>query len=340
LELPKESIINKPAYNFFINPEKAKQNISNCFSFGRLNAIPEKIKVQNRTKNLLVNAVTFRSRADGLVHGFLVCINEVSENIYAEIDHSKNYARGLIEASLDLLVFLDKDGIITDVNETCCTVLVKKREAIIGTKFVEYFDNSTKANEGINLTYRYGFVKNYVLNLENTKGGTIPVSFNATLYKDSDGIVRGIFASARDIRETQQLINELEKSKNYARTLIESSMDLMVTINKNGIILDVNEAACRMTGIKREKLIGSLFSSYFQNSEKAKQGIDLTFEKGKVESYELSLINNKKEIIEVAFNATLYKEINGEIAGIFAIARDITEQKKIKKELAILKEKR
>lgn len=338
-ELPKQELINKLVYNYFVNPEKAKQNISICLTKGRLNAIPERLKVKSLTKNLLVNAVTFRSRADGMVHGLLVCMNEVSENIYAEINHSKNYARGLLEASLDFLVFLDKDGIISDVNEACCNILGMKRENIIGTRFVEYFDNPQKANEGINLTYKNGFVKNYVLNLVKTIDGTISVSFNATLYKDADGIVCGIYASARDIRETQLLINELEKSKNYARSLIESSLDLMVTISKNGMIQDVNEAACRLTGVKREKLIGTLFNSYFQDAEKAKKGIELTFEKGKVESYELILINHKKEKIEVSFNASLYKEITGEVAGIFAIARDISEQTKIKKELEALKTK-
>jgi len=252
LAKPKEYLLNKKLSSFFVDNHKIDQEILLCFSCGRLNAIPEKLKIENnKTKNVILNAIAFRSRTDGLVHGLLICFNEVSESIFSEINHSKNYARGLIESSLDLLVFLDKDGVITDVNQMCCEMLSKKRSDIIGTKFITYFDNPNLANNGIDITYQHGFVKNYVLNL-NVKEGSVPVSFNATLYKDQDGIVKGIFASARDIREIQTLIKNLEKSKNYARSLIECSLDLMVAINQNGKIMDVNESASKMTGISKE----------------------------------------------------------------------------------------
>jgi len=336
LAKPKESLLNKKLSSFFVDNDKIDQEILLCFSCGRLNAIPEKLKIENnKTKNVILNAIAFRSRTDGLVHGLLICFNEVSESIFSEINHSKNYARGLIESSLDLLVFLDKDGVITDVNQMCCEMLSKKRSDIIGTKFITYFDNPNLANNGIDITYQHGFVKNYVLNL-NVKEGSVPVSFNATLYKDQDGIVKGIFASARDIREIQTLIKNLEKSKNYARSLIECSLDLMVTINQNGKIMDVNESASKMTGISKEKLIGSNFCDYFENKEKATMGINLTFEKGKVEGYELVLLNSNCEKIDVSFNATLYKEIDGSIAGIFASARDISELTNIRKKYGLL----
>lgn len=336
LAKPKEYLLNKKLSSFFVDNHKIDQEILLCFSCGRLNAIPEKLKIENnKTKNVILNAIAFRSRTDGLVHGLLICFNEVSESIFSEINHSKNYARGLIESSLDLLVFLDKDGVITDVNQMCCEMLSKKRSDIIGTKFITYFDNPNLANNGIDITYQHGFVKNYVLNL-NVKEGSVPVSFNATLYKDQDGIVKGIFASARDIREIQTLIKNLEKSKNYARSLIECSLDLMVTINQNGKIMDVNESASKMTGISKEKLIGSNFCDYFENKEKATMGINLTFEKGKVEGYELVLLNSNCEKIDVSFNATLYKEIDGSIAGIFASARDISELTNIRKKYGLL----
>ncbi len=325
MEQPKNSLINTKLSTLFVDSEKINKEIQLCFSYGRLNAIPERIKTINgKTKNIIINAITYRSRVDGLVNSLLICFNEVADSVFSEINHSKNYARGLIESSLDLLVFLDKDGVITDVNQMCCDLLSTDRSKIIGTKFINYFDNPILANKGIELTYENGFVKNYVLNLINTKDGIIPVSFNASLYKDQDGIVKGIFASARDIRESHKLITELEKAKNYARSLIECSIDLMVTINQDGIIMDVNESACKMTGITRENLIGSIFCNYFENNEKALNGINLTLKNGKVENYELVLINSKKEKINVSFNASLYKEIDGSVAGIFASAREIT----------------
>ena len=329
----KEDLLNHKLSSFFVDATKIEQEISLCLSWGRLNAIPERIKFQSgETKNVIINAITYRSRIDGLIHGLLICFSEVSEAIFTEINHSKDYARGLIESSLDLLVFLDKDGIISDVNRMCCELLSKERNEIIGTRFIDYFDDENSAAKGIDNTYKYGFVKNYILNL-NTSDGPVPVSFNASLYKNHNGIVKGIFAAARDIRETKALITDLEKTKNYARSLIESSIDLMVTINKEGKIMDVNESACKMTGFSKEKLIGSDFCDYFVDKGKAKTGVHLTFEKGKVEGFELLLTNSNGAKIDVSFNASIYKEIDGSVAGIFASARDIRETKALIRDL-------
>jgi PAS domain S-box-containing protein len=58
----------------------------------------------------------------------------------------------------------------------------------------------------------------------------------------------------------------------YSRSLIEASLDPFVTISIEGKILDVNEASIKVTGINREKLIGTNFSNYFTDPQKAKKG--------------------------------------------------------------------
>jgi len=58
----------------------------------------------------------------------------------------------------------------------------------------------------------------------------------------------------------------------YARNLIEVSLDPLVTISPDGKITDVNAATELITGVEREQLIGSDFSDYFRQPEKARQG--------------------------------------------------------------------
>ena len=45
----------------------------------------------------------------------------------------------------------------------------------------------------------------------------------------------------------------------YARSLIEASLDPLVTISPEGKITDVNEATIKVTGISREGLVGTDF---------------------------------------------------------------------------------
>ena len=56
----------------------------------------------------------------------------------------------------------------------------------------------------------------------------------------------------------------------YARSLLEASLDPLVTISPEGKITDVNEAATLVTGVGREELVGTDFSEYFTEPDKAR----------------------------------------------------------------------
>lgn len=51
--------------------------------------------------------------------------------------------------------------------------------------------------------------------------------------------------------------------KLYERSLIEASLDPLFTISNDGKITDMNKAAVEVTGVSREKLLGTDFFIYF-----------------------------------------------------------------------------
>ena len=79
----------------------------------------------------------------------------------------------------------------------------------------------------------------------------------------------------------------------YARSLIEASLDPLFTISPQGKITDMNEATIKLTGVSREELTGSDFFDYFTDPRKARQGYEQVFEKGFVDSYPLTMINGE-----------------------------------------------
>ena len=114
---------------------------------------------------------------------------------------------------------------------------------------------------------------------------------------------------------------------NYARSLIEASLDPLVTISAAGKILDVNEASVKVTGVLREKLIDTDFSNYFTEPTKAQEGYRQVFEKGFVADYPLTIKHKNGNLTDVLYNASVYKDDKGNVLGVFAAARDVTEQK-------------
>jgi PAS domain S-box-containing protein len=382
---------------------------------------------------------------------------DVTEQKEAErkIKEASRYTRNLIEASLDPLVTISKEGKITDVNQATETATGLSRDRLIGSDFCDYFTEPEKAREGYRRVFEEGMVRDYPLAIRTRSGAVMDVLYNATVLKGADGEVEGVFAAARDITRRKQAEEEalagrdrlaqamtaakagsfdwniltnldlwsrekellyglkpgefsgthqdweafvlpedrphvkalvdlafqtgdfaaefrirrrdnreirwmnvrakvvfgndgkpsrmvginlditdrklaeervLEASR-YTRTLIEASLDPLVTISADGKITDVNQATEKATGMSRDHLIGSDFSKYFTEPERARQGYRQVFSTGLVRDYPLMLRHTSGSVMEVLYNATVFRNARGEVDGVFAAARDITERK-------------
>jgi PAS domain S-box-containing protein len=133
--------------------------------------------------------------------------------------------------------------------------------------------------------------------------------------------------------QRQRRIQE-QKRTQYVRSLIEASLDPLVTISAEGKITDVNTATEKVTGVGRDKLIGSDFVDYFTEPEKAREAYRQVFSQGAVTDYPLAIRNTSGQVTDVLYNASLYRDADGRVSGVFAAARDITEFKKAQDTLA------
>ena len=392
-------------------------------------------------------------------------LKEARENLEIKIEERTEklklinlYNRSLIEASLDPLVTIGPDGKITDVNNSTQEVTGFNREELIGTDFSKYFTDVNEAREGYKRVYKEGSVRDYPLDIVHKDGSITPVLYNASVYKDDNGEVIGVFAAARDIRkikkaeeEIQRLANVVESSddaiitktldgnilnwnkgaeevygysadevigKNmsilippfmekefnnlmdgiksgkriehfetlrvkkdgstinvsitlspvhdtkgnliaistiarnvtarkrieeelkfaniYNRNLIESSLDPLVTIGPDGKITDVNKSTESVTGFKRNELIGTDFSDYFTEPEKAKEGYERVFKEYLIRDYPLEIQHIDGHVTPVLYNASVYKDESDKVVGVFAAARDISKVKKIEEQLRLV----
>ncbi|HYU16244.1 MAG TPA: PAS domain S-box protein [Candidatus Acidoferrum sp.] len=234
---------------------------------------------------------------------------------------ASEYARSLIEASLDPLVTISPEGKITDVNEATIEATGVTREHLIGTDFSDYVTEPDKAREAYRQVFSQGSVTDYPLTIRHRDGPLIDVLYNASVYRDTGGEVLGVFAAARDVTAQKQ-------ASHYARSLIEASLDPLVTISPEGKITDVNEATVRATGVPRERLIGTDFSDYFAEPEKAREGYRQVFSKGFVTDYPLTIRHRGGGHANVLYNASVYRDVHGDVLGVFAAARDVTAQKR------------
>ena len=164
--------------------------------------------------------------------------------------------------------------------------------------------------------------------------GTRKVILNSAVpIRNARQEITGAIIVNQDITARKKAEGELRVAFLYSRSLIEASLDPLVTIRADGKIMDVNRATEIITGLNREELVGSDFSIYFTEPERAREGYRKVFEEGMVRDYPLAIRHAAGGMADVLYNATLFRNEAGEVQGVFAAARDITEKEKTEQAL-------
>lgn len=235
---------------------------------------------------------------------------------------------------------LDAEGRFIEVNQAWLDTLGYGREEVIGKWFGDFLAPEFVAafRERFPLFKAAGKIHSEFQMLRKN-GERRFIAFEGRIAHTSDGSFKQTHCILQDITERKRAEEAQRASAAYARSLIEASLDPLVTISAEGKITDVNEASVQAAGVPREKLIGTDFSNYFTEPEKAREGYRRVFSEGLVRDYPLAIRHVSGRVTEVLYNASVYKDDKGNVLGVFAAARDITERKRATEALVAIKER-
>jgi PAS domain S-box-containing protein len=248
------------------------------------------------------------------------------------------YNRSLIEASLDPFVTIDADGKVMDVNRTAELVTGVSRDDLIGSDFSDYFTEPTKAKEGYQQVFSKGFVKDYPLSIQHTSGKVIDVLYNATVYRDETGEVRGVFAAARDITERKKVEGVLRQNEELFRSVLELLPVGVWITDRNGVITRGNPAGhqiwtgSRYVGIEQYGEYKGWWLDTGKRIEPEEWAAARAVLKGETslnEEIEIECFDGSHKII--LNSAIPLQSDRKEIMGAIIINQDITERKRTEK---------
>ncbi len=265
-----------------------------------------------------------------------------------KLKKSEEKYKNLFETAIDPIVILDKNGNFVDVNKQVTNILGYHRNDLIGKKFNETEiltkESLNKSLDNFMKRMKGEIVPTYEVEIVTNDGEKIPAEINASaLYEN--GKVVGDFVIIRDLRERykrEEIEKELVESENRFRDIFDSTSDFLLYIER-GIILDVNETALNLGGLKKEEIIGKKISELkklFSNEdmEKHLEAIKNASRGSTVRDYESDLISKDEKIYKFLFSADSIKDIKG-IKGILLRGRDITQRHRAWEELVKLEEK-
>jgi PAS domain S-box-containing protein len=254
----------------------------------------------------------------------------------------------LLDDLPDALVGVDRAGNVRIANRQAESLFGFGRDDLVGVPFETLVPQS---HAEIQATHERGVGRSHHapprrgdLSLRGVKrdGTTFAVDV-AWSSLDTGGDALAI-AAVRDMStyekaETQRQqvsdIAEGERAFEAAQSMIEASLDCLVAISPEGKITDANEATVKLTGVAREKLIGTSFSEYFTDPHKAEDVYQQVFEQGSITDYPLTLRHQDGHdtYTEVRYNASVYRDASGKVRGVFASARDVTAQVQAQREM-------
>ncbi len=235
------------------------------------------------------------------------------------------YSLSLIEASRDPLFTISPSGKITGMNQATVDVTGVEREDLIGSDFYSYFTDPEKAKQGTQEIFNQGFVSDFPLTIKDHV--LTEVLFNGSVYKNENNVTIGAVVVARDITEQKKAEQNLLEYKR----LFDENLDFACIANAEGYFEIVNKTFIDVLGYSENELLSNKFLSFvfpedFESTEAVMeellQGVPA-----------VSFINRyyKKDGTLVVlewksnYNVTTNK--------LYAVARDITIQKELEKEL-------
>ena len=276
--------------------------------------------------------------ADGHVVLVRGTVHDITERKQAEeaLQRSADEIRDLYNHAPCGYHSLDKDGVFVRINDTELEWLGYAREDVIGkVKFPDLLARSSRSRfeaEFARLKTE-GVARDIEFDLVRKDGTILPVLVSATAITDPDGNYLMSRSMVYDMTERKRAEEALRLASAYNRSLIEAALDPLVTIGPDGRITDVNAATEAATGHPRGALIGTDFSDYFTDPEKARAGYRQVFHDGFVRDYALELRHRDGHVTSVLYNASVYRDSEGRVIGVFAAARDITARKRAEEAL-------
>ena len=168
----------------------------------------------------------------------------------------------------------------------------------------------------------------------------IEVLMSVTALRDNSKQIIGYLFIATDNTEKKLAvlvqgkhdlrINELQL---YTRSLFESTIDAIVTIDELGNIADLNKPMLALIDFDRETVLGKSFASFFTDVGKANEAISTVLSVGGIRDFELTALSKKGKQTQVSCNATQLLDQNKRLLGVIAAIRDVTAYKEIEQTL-------
>jgi len=156
-----------------------------------------------------LNASALRD-PDGKVIGAIGILRDMRE-----LDKARAYAESLIKNAPDPVFVSDLEGKILQSNDAVSALLGFRPDELLEQSLSRFISpqETREFTAALREVVERGVTRNAHLNPRSASGEVIPTTLNASALRDPGGRVIGAIGILRDMREYEQVVRDLEKSK-------------------------------------------------------------------------------------------------------------------------------
>jgi len=273
------------------------------------------------------------------VHGI---VRDITQKIKLEqqLRESESMYRDLFDNASDCFYTIDLNGQFLSVNDA----LVKSMECSSRDEVLESNMSRWMTEESLEKAYKFMneviteedyYNKSVVIEIIRKDGGHVWFEHKARPIKDNNGNIIGLHGIGRDITEKKKMEQELKESEAKYRDLFDNAQDAMYVLNKEAIVLKMNQIGLEILGRTINEVIGKSIVKWLTpesikivegRMKKRLAGEPLS----RIDEIEIIGKNGEHRWIEIKTRPILE---NGKLIEIHGIGRDITENKKLKQKL-------
>ncbi|MDL2307211.1 sigma 54-interacting transcriptional regulator [Desulfovibrio sp. OttesenSCG-928-C06] len=223
------------------------------------------------------------------------------------------------------VIGVDTRGVIRLCNEAMLELLKKEPPGVFGQHIQDVMPESRLgrvANTGKKEKWR-----KFALNGRSFLVNRSPLRI--------DGRLTGALASLHDVSDLEHISSELKSVRTLTEELeniIETTQDGIFVTNADGITLRVNESYCRITGLRREDVIGHSMYDMVARKIYDQSTTIRVLETGQP----ITLIQTIKNGATVMVSGSPVRDQHGNIVRVVTAVRDLTELNRLRDELTAM----
>lgn len=297
-----------------------------------------------------VRDVTERRRLEQELQRYTVGLEQVVSERTRQLTVSQARYKALFDVVADSVFMVDVTGAVVAVNERESQVLGYAESEIVGKPIRDVLLPEYQGMfEGwlADVCTEQRQVTTQEIAVRHADGHEVPVEMDLIRVGGTDPLL--VMVQLRDItvrkklerqlqsyREDLELkvserTREIEETKQYLENLLENANDVIYTLDLDQQFTYVNSKV-NAWGYRKDDLIGRPYLSLLSRRHRGRR-LKSTLDIGAKQVYEVEIVTRLGELRTVMVSVSPLHGVDGHILGVLGIARDMTETKKLERQI-------